>query len=115
MIARVLLFLFFLSTTGCSSTKKAEDAVRKQMIDPASTAFRALEDRNGFVCGEVNSRNRFGGYVGFRRFIYERKSEAVTIDPQEYLSEDSKRIFGNIAGAVTDTAAFDMRWADNCR
>ena len=35
------------------------------MKDPESARFR---NQNGF-CGEVNSKNSFGGYGGFQRYI----------------------------------------------
>jgi hypothetical protein len=55
--------------------RPVEDSVRQEMIDPDSTQFRNLrvlpgrgEDQR-IVCGEVNSKNRLGGYVGFKHFV----------------------------------------------
>lgn len=45
--------------------KLAEIAVKQQLIDPESAQFR---NQNG-NCGEVNSKNRVGGYTGFQRYI----------------------------------------------
>ena len=48
-------------------------AVRDQMKDPNSVEFRnwhAFESQNGLlICGEVNAKNSFGGYVGFTHFV----------------------------------------------
>lgn len=43
----------------------AREFVSGVLKDPESAEFR---NQRGF-CGEVNSKNSFGGYVGFRRFI----------------------------------------------
>jgi len=40
------------------------DAVRESLKDPDSAMFRNQVDG----CGEVNAKNSFGGYVGYRRF-----------------------------------------------
>jgi hypothetical protein len=48
-------------------------AVADQMKDPNSAEFRnwhAFESQSGLlVCGEVNAKNSFGGYVGFTHFV----------------------------------------------
>ena len=62
--------------------------VRDQMKDPESTQFRNLrlvrrvdspEPRYN-LCGEVNSKNSFGGYVGFQRFASDGSAGGATID-----------------------------------
>ena len=37
--------------------------------DPESAQFRGLRKPHGALCGEVNSRNSMGGFVGFTRFF----------------------------------------------
>jgi hypothetical protein len=50
------------------------EQVLKQLNDPESAQFRNTRyfgdwlPTHGAMCGEVNARNRKGGYVGFRRF-----------------------------------------------
>ena len=39
-----------------------------QLNDPESAQFRNLELAGDAVCGEVNAKNGFGGYVGFQPF-----------------------------------------------
>lgn len=58
----------------------AKGAVGKKLKDPASAHFQGLflseEQRESegkmvsiyYVCGEVNAKNGYGGYVGYRRF-----------------------------------------------
>lgn len=71
--ATVILMLAMLA--GCSDAESdAEDLVRAQLTDPASATFRnvrSVRDEYGVVgvCGEVNAKNRMGGYVGFVEFM----------------------------------------------
>lgn len=44
-------------------------AIRESLFDPESAIFSNITTRNDFVCGEVNAKNRWGGYTGKRRFI----------------------------------------------
>jgi hypothetical protein len=65
---------------GCresdSSLKQvAESAVTKLLIDPGSAQFTDVEviEKGGAlkaVCGEVNAKNRMGGYDGDKTFFY---------------------------------------------
>lgn len=46
--------------------------IKKRLKDPESAQFRNSAFYNSkvpVVCGEVNSKNGFGGYTGFQRFI----------------------------------------------
>jgi hypothetical protein len=55
----------------------AQKNVRDKLKDPDSANFRNVELHAGakpeagsvYVCGEVNSKNSYGGYVGFRPFM----------------------------------------------
>ncbi|MBD9599394.1 hypothetical protein IB252_06065 [Pseudomonas sp. PDM10] len=51
----------------------AREFVTGVLKDPGSAEFR---NQRGF-CGEVNSKNSFGGYGGFRRFIAATKEMVV--------------------------------------
>lgn len=43
--------------------------VADTLKDPASAQFRNLKRGKEVLCGEVNGKNSYGGYVGFKRFI----------------------------------------------
>lgn len=44
--------------------------VNKQLKDPASTIYRNEQlKKSGWLCGELNSKNSMGGYVGFKRYM----------------------------------------------
>jgi hypothetical protein len=58
--------------------KLAKEGVREKMKDPESANFRNLAIHTGsespmpgrfYVCGEVNSKNAYGGYAGFTQFF----------------------------------------------
>jgi hypothetical protein len=56
---------------------KGQDAVQEKLKDPSSATFRKaffhLAKLNGafapITCGQVNSKNSLGGYVGYQRYI----------------------------------------------
>lgn len=50
----------------------AESAVRGTLRDPESTRFRDIKRNTvtGAVCGLLNAKNAYGGYVGEALFIY---------------------------------------------
>jgi hypothetical protein len=44
--------------------------VNNNLRDPASTQYRNERmTKSGWLCGELNSKNGNGGYVGFKRFM----------------------------------------------
>lgn len=52
-----------------SPEAQARELLEAQMFDPGAMQLRNVRRvANGGLCGEVNGRNAFGGYVGFRRF-----------------------------------------------
>ncbi len=59
---------------------KMKLTVTKKFLDPESAQFRNLKiaGRN-IVHGEVNAKNTYGGYVGFRRFIYSGDINVVVV------------------------------------
>lgn len=47
----------------------AQAKVAAELFDPSSAQFRSSRVKYGeTVCGQVNGKNRFGAYVGFRWF-----------------------------------------------
>lgn len=48
--------------------KQAEDAVTHNLLDPESARFRDVGVNGDAVCGQVNAKNAYGGYIGFRNF-----------------------------------------------
>jgi len=65
---------------GPSAQSLAESAVRAKVKDPDSVQFRKIrysDSTKSQVCGEFNAKNAFGGYAGFRRFVYHSDSVAI--------------------------------------
>lgn len=48
--------------------ERAKKAVLYKLIDPESGRFRNVSALGNEVCGEVNGKNRLGGYTGFQVF-----------------------------------------------
>jgi hypothetical protein len=52
--------------------KKSKERITSSMKDPSSVLYRNLfiSNQNTMtLCGELNAKNSYGGYVGFRRFM----------------------------------------------
>jgi hypothetical protein len=67
-----------------SNEAKARFAVQAILVDPPSAQFHAVHSVQAssatYVCGNVNSRDRSGVYVGHRAFVYDVASQFVRID-----------------------------------
>lgn len=48
---------------------KVQQQVVGSLKDPESARFQGVHVKWGTVCGEVNAKNSFGGYTGFKRFL----------------------------------------------
>ena len=57
----------------------AREAVKDRLKDPDSAKFKSEKINGTTVCGEVNSKNSYGGYIGFKRYIV-RNDGGVTFD-----------------------------------
>lgn len=72
MVCRgMTLALLAIALAGCgdSDIDRARAAVSEKLSDPSSAQFRNERSKEGgWVCGEVNAKNAFGGYIGFKRY-----------------------------------------------
>lgn len=62
-----------------------QDAVKERLKDPSSARFKDVFFHRGadnvpMTCGQVNSKNSFGGYTGYKRFVSAGKPELTFID-----------------------------------
>ena len=74
---KIIIPLSFFLLIGCESAEEKqlkranqikefiENTIKVDLIDPSSLQLRNIK---GF-CGEAKSKNRLGGYVGFKKFI----------------------------------------------
>jgi hypothetical protein len=89
--------------------------VRYGLTDPGSAQFRNVVQMPGYVCGEVNAKNRMGGFNGYRRFYVEdSKNGAAIIDPQDWASSDVKKMFPSVITPDMDTNAFEKVYNPAC-
>ena len=105
----MLVVLASLSLAGCESAEEksqreaqehrsqlfqeAEAVVRAGFFDPDSARFdRLVLGKNDAVCGWVNAKNRFGGYVGFEQFVY-LPAKAVAAENAERGRNDYPNMF----------------------
>jgi hypothetical protein len=68
----VLAALACIALAGCSDQGGAKGFIAEQLKDPGSAQFRNVVDRGELVCGEVNAKNSFGGYGGYKPFLAEK-------------------------------------------
>ena len=63
---------------------RAEGFVKLNLKDPESATFR---NQRG-ACGEVNAKNSFGGFIGYRRYIAANEAlvliEGDTVPPDQF-------------------------------
>lgn len=57
----------------------ALSAVTRQLRDPVSAQYRNLRPAEHGLCGEVNAKSLFGGYVGFSAFHFDPRLPTPTI------------------------------------
>lgn len=98
------------SACGASVQNEAQEAVARDLRDPASAQFRDVKIYPKYVCGEVNGKNGVGAYVGFTRFWYNRETKEYAIDPRgqdgDEIDRTNQRIFeGTVETFCKDSAA----------
>jgi len=77
------LVAYVIYMRGYSEEAKAKAEIRRRMKDPDSVVFRDVHYPDILkeeVCGEFNAKNGFGGYVGYKRFVYKKSEKAVYIE-----------------------------------
>jgi hypothetical protein len=62
---------------------EARIAVKANLKDPSSAVFSEERVYSKTVCGQVNAKNYFGGYVGLRQYVYRiETNRADILEPQ---------------------------------
>jgi hypothetical protein len=94
------------STHASRVVAEAKTLAAQGLRDPQSAQFRNVvtksiaENRLLMVCGEVNAKNAYGGYVGFQRFVYVEGSSAVLLqlsdDEWQELTPDERTSAANL-------------------
>lgn len=68
---------------------KARRAV-EHFKDPEGVRFRNLRLDGEVLCGELNGRNSYGGYIGFERFYVTPSGDLVTEEAQAPVDETTR-------------------------
>ncbi|MFD1786527.1 zinc ribbon domain-containing protein [Sphingomonas floccifaciens] len=63
--------------------EKGKEYILRGFVDPSSAQFRNMKTTENCVTGEVNGKNRMGGYVGFSKFYYNELTGVGGIAPEE--------------------------------
>lgn len=72
----------------------AQALIAGQLRDPDSTQFRNSRiTKDGWLCGELNSRNGNGGYVGFKKFVSGGKDNTYYLEGHGVLGERTHEQF----------------------
>lgn len=75
-------------TPSAAQIQEAKYYVSYNLRDPATAQFRNIRGSNAvgkngmresFVCGEVNSKNLIGAYVGYTPFIFNTNTKAAQV------------------------------------
>jgi hypothetical protein len=110
----VLLATSALASCGPSPDQKAiaasELAVKNSLTDPNSAEFEGelvfQHPITGFsVCGRVNAKNTFGGYIGYRWF-YATFDSSVDTEPSDVAVADTEDMLADVD--------FAKKWLASC-
>ncbi|CAB4163506.1 hypothetical protein UFOVP814_31 [uncultured Caudovirales phage] len=73
------------------AAKEAKALIADTFKDPEGVKFRNLRitESGEFVCGEVNGKNSYGGYTGFKAFYAAWQSSRVNIEGGDRYSNDT--------------------------
>lgn len=77
--------------------------------DPDSAKFRNVKVKWDTVCGEVNAKNSFGGYVGYRRF-YAIDGKDLHMEESNFREDQWDRFCGPNAKKPEPPAAYHEQW-----
>ncbi len=74
LVALVAVLIFENANSEESKIEHGKNQVKSLLKDPNSAEFKGVgivinSKGEDAVCGEVNARNSYGGYVGFKKFV----------------------------------------------
>lgn len=137
-LAALLPSCNYVPGTNSYKIAQTEIFIDEIVIDPESTKYRnvtissIIAPNNGHtVCGEINARNKMGGYTGFTRFINNAEQKEVLFDPTIDVVEQSRQateqrgfcsqldqfscpIANKIEAEIAEQESFDVSWGKFC-
>ena len=69
--ALIFVSIFVLTGWFGDDFSKQKQAISSLMKDPESTQFKDFTVKKYLSCGLINSKNSFGGFTGFERFVFD--------------------------------------------
>lgn len=90
----VLIFRAYSWFDKNNELREMKQVITKDLKDPASAIFRNITSDNYQVCGEVNAKNSYGAYIGYKRFTYSKLTKSASLEPADSIlsSADSKML-----------------------
>lgn len=85
--------------------------VANGLKDPDSAKFRNVKVKWGNVCGEVNAKNSYGGYVGYRRF-YAIDGTDLHMEGSNFIEEQWTTFCGPNAKKPEPPAPYHEKWIE---
>lgn len=77
--------------------RNAENKVKDRLIDPDSATFRNQKGN----CGEVNAKNKMGGYTGYSRYIHDPKKDHTFVE-------------SDASTSIITPQIMDLLWQGDC-
>ncbi|WP_242186131.1 hypothetical protein [Sphingomonas sp. CARO-RG-8B-R24-01] len=100
--------------SGCHQLEdRATSAFSSRLTDPLSLQLRSVrksETNAGAICGEFNSKNRMGGYVGFKPFAVAGDDKLVMLDGEA--SVDDVAAFTELCGTAEQRQELALKRAN---
>lgn len=124
-----------------SAHEKYRSIVRGELLDPNSAEFRNeriskdLKFNEDYYCGEMNAKNRMGGYIGFKRVLVKAKDGSSVMEDhgtwgdtnsmsaglllkQLKIRRTEEGTWGNLTedekAKLAESLAFDEVWREVC-
>jgi hypothetical protein len=103
---------FFAWQRFLSHDAKVARLVQATLTDPDSAQFKSVRSSASatYTCGEVNAKNRMGGFVGFTPFLVGADGTVMLQPLMPSQSEEASQFIVKIAAR----ADFDIAYAKHC-
>lgn len=111
-VGAIAIWGIFFAITHDGRPAAAKKLVAASLRDPGSAQFRDVKSSGQAVCGEVNGKNAYGGYVGFKHFIVE--AGEATIEPETPTERLSPGISPAALAQWGPYTAFSSNWTVKC-
>lgn len=90
-------------------TEQARKKITKDMLDPEAAQFRNVISDDRCVTGEVNAKNSFGAYTGYKHFVYSVRTDKLFMAGQELAIGSDEHL------ARMRDLSYSMKYSVDCR